>query len=212
MRITKYSCLPLLFAALCSVPLPVYANNVSFTGSFAADDQMAIFSFVASSASPLIFTTSNATGGFITSLSLFGPDTMLQASTPLLDQNQNPGAGDAVINTASPPVLITAGDTYWVVLTEFDNSANGATFGSGFHEAGNGNFTDAVNGCGGNAPFCDPNTFVNDLTGNWALNINGVASATQLSTVPEPATFLMLGTVLAGVLAARRLKSAGRQS
>jgi hypothetical protein len=37
-----------------------------------------------------------------------------------------------------------------------------------------------------------------------------VTSAQQV--VPEPATFLMLGTVFAGVLAARRWKSAARQS
>jgi hypothetical protein len=210
MRITKYSCLPLLFAALCGVPFPVFADNVSFTGAFTTDDQMAIFSFVASAASPIINTTSHATGGFMPDLALFGPDTSLKAGTGLLGEDAN-GTMDAQIDTAASLISIIAGDMYWVVLTVHDNSANGPTFGDGFHEAGNGNFSDAAFGCFGTAPFCDPLSLSND-TGNWALNIDNVASATQLSTVPEPATFLMLGTVLAGVLAARRLKSAARQS
>jgi hypothetical protein len=49
---------------------------------------------------------------------------------------------------------------------------------------------------------------------NWTVDFNGVASAQQQQTsaVPEPATFLMLGSVLVGVLAARRRKSRARQS
>jgi hypothetical protein len=217
MRTVKSWYFPVLCAALLGVPVTASAGNFSFTGLFTTDDQMAIFSFVASASSPVISTLSynggtNANsqiippGGFVTALSLFGPGATLLPSTPLIGEDGN-GTGDSLINTASPPITIISGQKYWVVLTEWDNLPNGANFGSGFSEAGNGNFTSSF-GCG-SGPFCDPNTLSN-RTGNWALDITGVASAQ--SAVPEPATFLMLGTVLAGVLAARRLKSAARQS
>jgi len=189
---------------------------------FTTDDQMAVFQFVASGSGPIIDTLSYnggtnavgtpiAPGGFITALTLFGPDTSLKASTPFITEDGN-GLGDSTINTASPPVTIIPGDTYFVVLTQFDNLLNNPqnNFGDGFKETGNPDFT-AGNGCA-DGPFCDPNKLAND-TGNWALDIDGVASAQQQqSAVPEPATFLMLGTVLAGLLASRRLNSAARRS
>jgi hypothetical protein len=218
MRTTKYCCYSILCATLCGTP--AWASSISFTGMFSADNQMAIFSFVASASSPVIRTLSynggtNANsqsippGGFVTALSLFGPDTMLMFSTPLIGEDGN-GTGDSLINTSSPPIAIVNGLKYWVVLTEWDNLPNGATFGSGFSESGNGNFTSTF-GCG-SGPFCDPNTLtIRD--GNWAVDITGVTSAQQEpSAVPEPATFLMLGTVLAGLWGSRRLKSAARQS
>jgi hypothetical protein len=215
MGISKYWSLPLLFAVLCSVPVPASADII-FTGVFSADDQQAIFSFVASGAKPIISTTSYAGGGFNTDLALFGhtflfPETTLQSNEPLIGQDAN-GFGDSVINTGVAPnnVNIVSGQTYWVVLTQYDNSANGPTFGDGFHEAGNPNFT-AGFGCGPGF-FCDPNTFTN-RNNNWTLDFKNVASAQQQgSSVPEPSTFLLLGTVLAGVLATRRRKSGARQS
>jgi hypothetical protein len=218
MRITKFLSFPILCAALCGIPGSASAGNFSFTGMFNNDDQMAVFQFVASASSPVISTLSynggtNANnvvipaGGFLPALSLFGPDTMLQPSTALIGEGGDGTANDVTIDTSSPPITIVAGQEYWVVLTQFDNLSNGTNFGSGFKQTGNPDFT-STNGCL-DGPFCDNNTLSN-RTGNWAVDITGVTSAQQV--VPEPATFLMLGTVFAGVLAARRWKSAARQS
>jgi len=221
MRTTKSWVFPVFCAALCGIPVTASADNFSFTGMFNTDDQMAIFQFVASGPGPIIKTLSYnggtnavgtpiAPGGFVPALSLFGPGTSLMSSTPLIAEDGDGTARDATIDTSSPPKTITAGLTYFVVLTEWDNLPNGANFGSGFSETGNPDFTSTF-GCGG-GPFCDPNTFSID-SNKWAVDITGVTSAQQQqSAVPEPGTFLLLGTVIAGVLAARRRKSADRQS
>lgn len=226
MRHSKYwYCL-----AVCALlgGIPASASTFSFVGVLGTDDQVQLFQFVAGATSAVIQTWSYAggtnaagsvipKGGFDPYVALFGPDVMLQASTPLLAQN-NDGTGvatdpdtgaafDSLIDTAMVPLDLVAGQTYFVALTQNDNTAIGPNFGSGFLEAGNPTFT-SMFGCS-NGQFCD--VTATNRTAGWALDIAGVISAQMGSSVPEPGTALMLGAALAGLLGIRRRRSA-RQS
>ncbi len=86
-----------------------------------------------------------------------------------------------------------------LVLSQFDNTPNGPDFGSGFSRDGQGDFTAGAFGCGGTA-FCDSTPA--QRNGNWALDIDGVGSATDLSnpgTVPEPASTGLFAAALASL-------------
>jgi PEP-CTERM motif len=224
--------LVLLATGLLGIAGPVFASNFSFTGTFSQDDQMQIFSFTADGVPALIRTWSYAggtnaagnpipEGGFAPILSLFGPGGTLISSTPLLQDNNGGAPGspncnvatdsvsgaafDACIDTGNSPTITTLipGDTYWVVLTEYDNFPAGPNYGNGFTEQGNGNFTGNF-GCGP-GPFQD-GTCTGARDGNWAVDIDNVSSAQEagVSTVPEPGSFLLLGMGAAALIAARR--------
>ena len=220
------------YVGLSLVPSTVSASSFSFQGTFLTDDQMQIFSFVAGPSAAVLRTwgfaggtNANSTlipaGGFDPILSLFGPGNLI-ASTPLLATNDNgagnvpadPGSGehfDAFINTASPVVTLTPGLTYFLILTESDNSPLSNTYGGGFSEQGQGNFTQILYPCGP-GPFCDID--FNQRNGNWAVDITGVTSAQVVTTgTPEPNSVLLVACALAGVLATwRRKHSTARQS
>lgn len=201
------------------------ASDVSFTGSFAGDDALQYFQFVAASPAALIQTWgyggtgagTNAAGntigagGFDPVISLF--DTtggLMNPANSLIEyesgnaacgpgsQQTDPGTGaclDAIISRSD----LTAGDTYLLVLSQYDNEPLGVTFGDGFSEAGTGNFTGAY-GCA-NGQFCD--FLASDRTANWAVDITGVTSASQLG-VPEPGTALLVSTALGAAMVLRR--------
>jgi hypothetical protein len=82
-----------------------------------------------------------------------------------------------------------------------DNLPNGPTFADGFHEQGMGNFT-SMFGCT-NGVFCDIN--LANRNGNWAVDINNVAGATDTTNpVPEPGTLLLVSAGVAGLSVLRR--------
>lgn len=204
----------LLCAGFGALTPAASAASISFTGTFNTDDQLEIFSFVAAPSGAILRTwgfaggvnANGATiidGGFDPVLSLFGPGPLLLPSTPLLGTNNDGGASvpadpssgehfDSFLNTASVPIVLIAGQTYFLVLSESDNTPLSNTFGGGFSEQGNGNFTGPLYGCG-TGPFCDID--VDQRNGKWAVDITGVTSAVDLSsraTTPEPGTFWML--------------------
>jgi hypothetical protein len=212
-----------MFAAVTAA-----ASDLSFTGSFATDDALQDFQFVAASADVTIQTwgygggtnaASNSipAGGFEPILTLFDESggSTLNPNNELVDTtypsgscpptgNTDPVSG-ACLDVFLSESSLTPGDAYLVVLTEVDNGPLGTTLGDGFSETGNGDFTGSEDGCS-NEAFCDE--FGNNRTGAWAVDIDGVTSAQQLSE-PEPATALMVFTALGGVLLLRRRK-AGR--
>jgi hypothetical protein len=220
MRSFKICGIVLTCAFLASVTPTASAASVSFSGIFTTDDQMEIFSFIAG-ATPVTLRTwgfaggvnaNGATilaGGFDPVLSLFGPGPTLVSLTALLGFNNDgglsvpadPGSGehfDSFIDSTSPPIALIPGATYFLILSVSDNVPLSNNFGGGFSEQGNGNFTGALYGCGA-APFCDID--VDQRNGNWAVDIVGVTSAsdvTPASGVPEPGTF---GMLIAGALA-----------
>src|SRR5258708_3899936 len=147
----------LLCAFLVALTPTASPASVSFTGIFATDDQMEIFSFVAG-ATPVTLRTwgfaggLNAhgdtilAGGFDPVLSLFGPGP-LGPLTPLLAFNRDGGSSvpadlgsgehfDSFIDTSSPPISLTSGLTYFLVLTEDDNLPLTNFYGGGGWERG----------------------------------------------------------------------------
>lgn len=199
-----------------------YASDISFTGTFSSDDQLETFLFTAPSASFTAETWSYAggtnanfqfipSGGFDPVLSLFNATGGLVAGSVWVGTN-NDGAGvatDLSTSYAFDSLLaistLQLGDTYALVLSEYDNLPYGTTYGDGFTRTGNGDFTPGVMGCGGTAPFCDEGLDQRD--GNWAVDIDGVGSAEDITgggSAPEPGTVLMLSAGLASLAMIRR--------
>jgi hypothetical protein len=199
------------------------SSDFSFTGSFAVDDSLQYFEFVPASPNVVIQTWgyggtgagSNAAGniipagGFDPILSLFDSTGGVLSPLNVLVETTYPsgacpptGVTDPVTGLCYDVYLsettLTPGATYLVVLSQNDNAPNLTTLGDGFSEVGNGNFTGSIFGCP-NGQFCD--SFANNRTGDWAVDITGATSALEL---PEPGTALMVFTALGGALLLRR--------
>jgi hypothetical protein len=149
-------------------------------------------------------------GGFDPVLSLFDATGGLLASSPLVATNDDgtgvatdPSTGNAFDSLLNLTTL--TGTTYVLVLSQFDNLANGPDFGGGFSHQGNGNFTPGEFGCAG-VSFCDVSGA--QRNGNWAVDIEGVGTASNLSTssVPEPrsTTLLAAGIIFLALLGWRK--------
>lgn len=206
------------------------AANFSFTGAFTTDDQLQVFLFSAPTVNTLIRTWGyaggtnaagdlvpvggldpflsvfdlNATGGALTPASLLvasndnGPQCPTNAPNCVSADPASGNADDSLLQLSA----LTPGGVYALVLTEAGNVPNGLTFGAGFSEAGQGNFT-VNNGCFNNLPFCAG--FFDQRDGNWAVDITGVGAASQAG-VPEPVSVWSLTSGLAVLALWRRRK------
>ena len=179
------------------------AGTVSFTGSLAQDDGVALMGFsVAPGASHvMIHTLSYAGGGFDPYLAVFNAAGLLLAQN---DNGQLAVPADAVSGFRFDAFLDLSsltGGNYLLALTEADNFANGPAFQDGFSRAGEGNFTGADMGVAGGS-FLDIGG--NQRTPAWAVDLAGVEA-------PEPATVALAGAgLLAMLLGARRRLTAPR--
>jgi hypothetical protein len=193
-----------LGAIVCVSLSTAHASNFSFASFFTQDDQRQVITFDGASASVTIVTfgyagginqagQSIAAGGFDPVLSLFDATGGLTAASNLIAFTDSTGCGGVnqdptTLSCFDEKLVLTTllpGNTYALVLTQSDNLPVGATFGDGFTQDGNGNFTPGEFGCAANS-FCDANIPSSERTGNWALDILGVRSATGPTSVPEP--------------------------
>jgi hypothetical protein len=217
--------------AVCLVPC-ASAAAFSFSGTFNTDDEFKLITFVAG-ANPVTLQTWSyaggldaagnliAAGGFAPVVTIYdatsgiGPSDPFVAdqtsgagcSTVAADPSSNGGCSDVLLPLL-PETTLTPGDTYLVVLTQSGNTRSGGTFGDGFLEDGQGNYTPLFYGCSA-AAFCDPNDPLDVRTGNWELDIVGATSADSGgSPVPEPSYGLPMLAAAAGGLLWRRLRQA----
>lgn len=210
LRFWKDVSLIAVFAAFGSV---ASASSFSYTGSFVTDDQIQEFLFTLSTSSTVTAASysyagginqagaSIPQGGFDPWLAIFDSTGALQAS----DDNGTCGqvGTDSVTGACFDSYIsqtLPAGN-YTLVLSQSDNSPFDGNFSDGYTRTGQTDFTSAF-GCSTGA-FCDINA--DNRTAHWAVDIDNVKSSSLPGgTVPEPATFLLIGGGFAGILILRR--------
>jgi hypothetical protein len=208
----------LVFASLLGIltlASPASADIMySNSGTFSADDARQVIGFSLAVQSIVTLETWSfaggtnantqaiAAGGFSPVLSLFqgtGVSATLLTSDSggTAPNNCGPRSLDASTGFCLDAYLsgsFSAG-AYFAVLTEYDNTPNGPTYGDGFLEDGMGNFT------GG--PF-----FLNagpgfQRSGSWAVDIT---STGRVTAMPEPSSILLLASLTLFVFRERRRK------
>jgi hypothetical protein len=193
------------------------AGSFSFTGTFVTDDQVELFDLTLASTSSVTFETLSYGGGTNSLGNTIDPggfDTRLtwyQSDGTEIGSDDGGHCGDTnsylgACNDAFFNGTLAAG-SYILALTQDGNDPNGA-LSDGFSEQGNPNFT-ATGAC---AQFCD-SLSGDQLTGNWAVDILAVDSASAQSSTPEPGTTALtgIGLYLLGLTARSRRAGAARR-
>jgi len=197
----------LLCGALLGLHGSAEAISFSFSGTFAADDDVRLFSFSVGTASTVTLrsysyaggTNAGGTviprGGFDPVLSLFDSAGTLLAFNDD-DASSPPHVGIDLVTGERLDSFLTIAlspGTYTVAITESDSLPLGPDLAAGFSEEGNGNFT-GIFGCASGS-FCD---FTGDQrTAGFALDVLNVDTPVG---VPEPSSFALLGAGLGLVL------------
>jgi hypothetical protein len=192
---------------------PAFADIALFQGTFAADDQVALFSITAATTEAITFQTYGYAGGTVNATAIpaggFAPTAFLFDS---LGDVLTLNAGTCS-QVATDPVTGNCDDlyfqdtlgpgTYTLALAVYDNSPLGASASDGFAEDGSPGFTCLDAGVSGN--FCDLSTALGaSRTGDYAISVSGADSVTPVAA-PEPSgMFLLLtGCALAALLRPR---------
>ena len=183
--------------------------SFSFTGTFFQDDNVRLFGFTLNAPGTATFDTWSygggtdavgqviPSGGFATVLSLYSGsgnfiDDAVVSSCPPQNVDVSTGlCGDVFLQDN------LASGNYILALTEYFNGPNG-NLSNGFLEQGQGNFTGPAFCIGKTGPFYDPGC--NQRNGNFEVDIIGASNA---AAIPEPSTFLLIGS---GILAVERIR------
>jgi hypothetical protein len=204
----------LLIAALALCGGQAFGASLSFTGAFSTDDQLQQFNFtLAGTMTVTLQTWSYAggtnqasmvipRGGFDPWLSLYDSGGNLLQSVDNFNPPCGPVATDPVTGACFDSYIsqsLGAG-VYTLILSQSDNQPAGTHLSDGFTNTGNTTFTSSF-GCT-NGQFCDSTT--DNRTGNWAVDIDNVTSATAVSSVPEPGTVVLLMSGMAAIAVLRR--------
>jgi hypothetical protein len=197
--------------AIAAISLP--AATLSFTGTFATDDQVQLFNFTLTSGSIVTFQSLGYGGGTNAAGTIIPPggfDSFFTWFDATGDQigTDDDGCGAAASNNGACldayfQGFLPAGD-YVLALTESGNEPNGS-LSDGFTEQGMGDFT-ASGAC---PAFCD--SFGNQDNGNWAVDISGVDGPSPVG-VPEPASFALTFCGLSLFALARRWRTLSHSS
>jgi len=200
-----------VLVALAMVPA-TFASDFSFTGSFTQDDNVQLFHVTVGATSTVTFRTWSYAGGVNAAGQTiphggFDPILAVFDSTGLLiGQNDDGGCGlvsaDPVTGECYDTYFTATLDpgTYTVSVMEYDNFANGPNLSDGFLQQGQGNFT-GPDFCGVTGGFYD--VTCDQRTNQWAFDALNVGNVT---TTPEPASLLLMGSGLLGVAGMIRRK------
>jgi hypothetical protein len=189
---------------------------MSFTGTFAHDNDVQLFTFVVGAPSTVTLRAWSYAGGVNAAgatIARGGFDTILavfDSSGNRIGQNDDGGCGLVAADSVSGRCWDTylgislAAGTYRVSVMEYDNFSIGTNLSDGFiHGANTGlDFTGPLTGHPGEQFWDVADTHRDN---HWAFDILNVESARQEdNTIPEPATLLLLGSGLAGMLIRRK--------
>jgi hypothetical protein len=183
---------------LFGLAAPGFADVMTFSGIFGADDQFALFNIVAGAPETVTIQTygyaggtaggnTYAPGGFAPTGFLFdnlgGVLTLTAGTCGQVGKDPVTGNCDDLYfqDTLGP-------GTYTLALAVYDNNPADTDVADGFKQDGNPGFTCAEAGVSGS--FCDLTTaFYTSRTGAYALSIT-----TPVAAVPEPASGILLLT------------------
>jgi hypothetical protein len=187
-----------LLAVNMTISASAIANDFSFTGTLAADDEVLLFDFTVDAPSIITLRTYSYAGGVQASGNLV-PSGGFDPILALFDSEGNfitynddgisgtvpfdPDTGEA-FDTAVE-IVLDAGD-YTVSVMQYNNKAAGPTLADGFDQSGDPFFTSTYN-CS-NGQFCDASNVApyNNRTNEWAFDVLNVESATLVAPEPEP--------------------------
>jgi hypothetical protein len=187
-----------LFAVNLAISASAIANDFSFTGTLAADDEVLLFDFTVDAPSIVTLRTYSYAGGVQASGNIVPPGgfdpilALFDSEGNFITYNDDgmsgtvpfdPNTGEA-FDTALE-IVLDAGD-YTVSVMQYNNKAIKPTLADGFDQSGDPFFTSAYN-CS-NGQFCDASNVApyNNRTNEWAFDVLNVESATLISPESEP--------------------------
>jgi len=209
----------ILLFAVASVP--GFSSTVLFQGTFAADDQVQLFSITANASELITIQTYSYAGGTAGSTVVpaggFAPTAFLfdglgDVSTLSNGSCAQVGTDPTTGNCDDLYFQDTLGPgTYTLALAVDDNRPVDTSVSDGFIQDGNPGFTCSENG--GSGEFCDVTAAFpsdNTRTGNFAISIAGADAVTGPgTTTPEPGSIVLLlgGGVLMALWRPRRSRT-----
>lgn len=184
--------------------VPGFSSVVLFQGTFAADDQVQLFSITANTSELITVQTYGYAGGTVNSTTVpaggFAPAAFLfdglgDVSTLNNGTCSQVGTDPTTGNCDDLYFQDTLGPgTYTLALAVDDNRPVDTSVSDGFIQDGNPGFTCSENG--GSGEFCDVTAAFpldNMRTGNFAISIGGADSVLELgTTTPEPGSIVLL--------------------
>ncbi len=187
----------------CLAAAPGCFATPLYTGTFAVDNQVALFNITANTSEAITIQTYGYGGGTVNSAAIaaggFVPAAFLFDNLGDL-QTLNSGTCSQV---ARDPVTLNCNDLYFqdalgpgnytLALTVYDNSPVDTFASDGFIQDSNPGFT--CQEAGGSGNFCDLTAgfpLSNVRTGAYAISIAGADAVSLVTSTPEPGSTLLL--------------------